>query len=174
MHKKVNFQTKCWFLLATAGGVGFLPGAPGTYGSLVGLGVAYGLAVWGATDKLKIFFWFFLFFSGVFAAHRFDQWHGTKDHSQVVIDEVVGMGIASFWLEISHSKWLWLMSFLLFRLFDIVKRGPVGWVDRFSKTKTFHFGGTGWGVMWDDVVAGGMAYCVLENFQRVRLFFEKG
>jgi phosphatidylglycerophosphatase A len=77
-----------------------------------------------------------------------------SDPSAIVWDE-----IAAFWLVL----WLWmpagfaaqLVAFLLFRFFDAVKPGPVGWADR-----AFH--GLGWrggfGIMFDDLVA---AFCTL-------------
>jgi phosphatidylglycerophosphatase A len=77
-----------------------------------------------------------------------------KDPGAIVWDEIV-----AFWLVL----WLWLpasfagqlIAFLLFRLFDALKPGPVGWADR-------HFHGWGWrggwGIMFDDLVA---AFCTL-------------
>jgi phosphatidylglycerophosphatase A len=77
-----------------------------------------------------------------------------KDPSAIVWDEIV-----AFWLIL----WLWMpvglfgqsVAFILFRLFDALKPGPVGWADS-------HFHGLGWrggfGIMFDDLVA---AFCTL-------------
>jgi phosphatidylglycerophosphatase A len=82
---------------------------------------------------------------------------GQEDHdpSEVVVDEVVGQWIAlwplSFGLwHAGADSWVfpypgWLTAFVLFRLFDVLKPGPVGWADR---------RGDALGVMLDDVIAG--------------------
>jgi phosphatidylglycerophosphatase A len=77
-----------------------------------------------------------------------------EDPSEVVIDEVAGQWIAllfpsfAFWMR-DFDGWMpypgWVAAFLLFRLFDIWKPGPVGWADR---------RGDAAGVMWDDIIAG--------------------
>jgi phosphatidylglycerophosphatase A len=85
-----------------------------------------------------------------------------KDPSEIVIDEVVGMWIA-LW-PLSAGLWLggadpwvfpwpgWVGAFVMFRLFDVWKPGPVGWADRQPGTM---------GVMLDDVIAGALAAAVV-------------
>jgi phosphatidylglycerophosphatase A len=83
----------------------------------------------------------------------------TADPSAVVWDEVL-----AFWLilwVISPAPWtLQCAAFLIFRLFDIAKPGPVGWADRLFKTAPGALPGwrQGWGILWDDFVA---AFCTL-------------
>lgn len=77
------------------------------------------------------------------------------DPSAIVVDEVVAFWIV-LWLVLPAGFLAQLVAFLLFRIFDAVKRGPVGWADRL-----FH-GATGWrggfGIVFDDLVA---AFCTL-------------
>jgi phosphatidylglycerophosphatase A len=96
---------------------------------------------------------------GTWAADRAELFFGKKDDGRIVIDEVVGQLIALFpLLFFANSGGLHLIAllgagFLLFRLFDIWKPGPVGWAER-------RFAG-GAGVMLDDVVAGALAALVM-------------
>lgn len=77
------------------------------------------------------------------------------DPSAIVVDEIIAFWIV-LWLVLPAGLWTQLVAFVLFRFFDAVKRGPVGWADRL-----FH-GATGWrggfGIVWDDLVA---AFCTL-------------
>ncbi len=100
--------------------------------------------------------------AGVWAAGRAERELGCPDDPRIVIDEVVGQWIALAPLALVHfgtAKSLFSFScfvvtgFVLFRLFDIWKPGPVGWAER-------RFEG-GLGVMADDVVAGGLAAACL-------------
>src|SRR5690348_3565608 len=127
-------------------GVGYFPIAPGTIGSLVGIGLY--LAVWtslysafesnagrGGLNLLYVFtpmlavmllLIFIVSIVGVWAATRAEKTTQKKDPSIVVIDEVAGQMIAllsgPFWI---HSWWSILSAFVLFRLFDIWKPYPI-------------------------------------------------
>jgi phosphatidylglycerophosphatase A len=137
--------------VATVFGVGLLRPAPGTWGSavavLVGLGIDRvagfpGLAL--ATVIVTV-----LGFRACAAVCG-----PGDDPSEVVIDEVAGQWVAllfpsfAFWMR-DFDGWMpypgWVAAFLLFRLFDIWKPGPVGWADQ---------RGDAAGVMWDDLIAG--------------------
>ena len=130
-----------WCSLATVGPVGRLYPAPGTWGSLCGLVTGFGLAslsprLLEAATLLVIVF-------GTIAANHHQNETGSKDASEVVIDEVAGQWIA---LLVIPLDWRWaLAAFVLFRLFDITKIGPIGMVENWP-------GGVG--VMADDVIAG--------------------
>ena len=103
-----------------------------------------------------------LFIVGVWAIATMVEAGADHDPSEVVIDEVVGQMIAL--MPLSFAAWKgdlaitllwpgWIAAFALFRLFDILKPGPVGWADRLH---------TPLGVMLDDVIAGIMAaLCVV-------------
>lgn len=140
-------------LIATFGGVGHIRPAPGTWGSLAALPVAWALMVLGG-PWLLVLAAVAITFLGVPASKAEVAASGDHDPSQVVIDEVAGQWIAlwpvAFGAAMMHVAPLalypgWIAAFLLFRLFDITKWGWVGTMDR---------RGDAWGVMLDDVVAG--------------------
>lgn len=135
-------------------GSGLLPKAPGTWGTLAAMPLAWGIAPFSL--EIKLFVWIALLFVGSWAAKKFHDLFGVADNQNIVIDEVVGVGITS--LFVMREDWkLWIAAFVFFRLFDIVKIPPVGAVDRWSKGKP----GVpqnpwiaGFGTMADDLVAG--------------------
>lgn len=139
--------------IASVGGVGFLRPAPGTWGSLAALPLAYGLHLLGGV-------WLLLLATGVayglglMATRALTAASQDHDPSWIVIDEVVGQWIALFPVSFGAGMmgveiWRlwpgWIAAFLLFRLFDIWKPWLVGVMDR---------RGDAAGVMLDDVVAG--------------------
>jgi phosphatidylglycerophosphatase A len=88
-------------------------------------------------------------FLGIWAAEEFSRQSGTHDDGRIVIDEVVGQLLALAPLVLlgrRSSLPLVVTGFVLFRIFDVWKPGPVGWLDRNLS------GGTG--VVMDDVLAG--------------------
>jgi phosphatidylglycerophosphatase A len=131
-------------------GVGYLPVAPGTFGSLVAVGIFLLLArvVTGSSLVAVVLVLIFAFtVVGIWAATRTEQLSGKKDPGKVVVDEVAGQFIALFPLTL-FPRWSTLtviVSFILFRFFDIVKPYPA---NRLQELK----GGPG--VMFDDLVAG--------------------
>lgn len=135
-------------ILATFFFVGKSPKAPGTMGSLAALPFAWALwqlplpAAWGLV--------LLTFLLGTWASARVVQSSGVQDNQTIVIDEVVGIFVAS---AAASLWWHFLGAFLLFRFFDILKPGPVGWADRKIKG--------GLGVMVDDLVAGILAGAIL-------------
>jgi len=142
-------------LLATWFGVGLLPKAPGTWGSLVALPLAWGLVSWGGPGLL-VQVAALLFVLGWGISREYVGRTGVKDPSEVVIDEVVGQ-----WLVLAAAPLnpvSYGVGFVLFRLFDIWKPGPIGWLDR-------RYGG-GFGVMIDDVAAGVAGLIGMILFQR--------
>jgi phosphatidylglycerophosphatase A len=142
-------------LAGTAGGAGLSPVAPGTAGTLVGLPIAYFTCGWAW--PLRVLLWGALLAAGTWAAKVFDETMGTSDNQNIVMDEVVGLGITA-WTAGQDARAL-VASFVLFRFFDIVKPWPVRLIDAWSKRKASE-GGTraawygGFGVMADDVAAG--------------------
>jgi phosphatidylglycerophosphatase A len=133
-------------LIATAFGVGYLPKCPGTWGSLLGLGIALlmGTPVLIAATLVLIFL-------GVWASHATALQLQKKDPSEVVIDEVVGMMLALLFLP---KTWLFIiLAFGLFRLFDIKKPSFIGRAEKLPG---------GWGIMMDDVLAGIVTNLILQ------------
>lgn len=139
--------------VASVGGVGFLRPAPGTWGSLVALPMAWGIHQIGG-------FWFllnmtvFVFVTGWVATQKLTAGQSDHDPSWIVIDEVAGQWIALFPVSFGAGMmgidilrlWPgWVAGFVLFRLFDIWKPWLVGRADRM---------GGPLGVMLDDAIAG--------------------
>ncbi|MFH0765246.1 MAG: phosphatidylglycerophosphatase A [Calditrichota bacterium] len=129
-------------LIATLGPVGYMPIAPGTWGSAV----AAALWWWGLAylpPFLYISFLVLLVFPmAVWSADKTERRLG-KDAHPIVIDEVLGQWIALIGIERRLAPVLG--AFFLFRLFDIWKPYPI---DRSQRLKG------GWGVVLDDVLAG--------------------
>ena len=137
-------------LLAFGLGVGLVPVAPGTFGTLLGIPLywlwadlsvsAYGAVVLG------------LAIVGVWlcasAAYRLK----IGDHPGIVWDEIVGFLITMWGVPFSWPSLA--LGFLLFRVFDVAKPWPIAWADR-------QVGG-GLGIMLDDVLAGLFAWAVLQ------------
>jgi len=147
-------------LIATFGGVGYLRPAPGTWGSLVALPVGWVLHILGGPILIAL---------GALLAFGIGWWataqetRGKENHdpSEIVIDEVAGQWVALLPVSIgaTHADaalialWPgWVAAFVLFRGFDILKPGPVGWADR-RKCDL--------GVMLDDIIAGLFAALVV-------------
>ena len=135
--------------IATGAGSGYLPKAPGTWGTLVGLLLWWPLAGLSLTAYLATVA--VLFIVGVATAGAAEKILDRGDPGVVVIDEIVGVLIALAAVPLHPVAAL--AGFALFRLFDIAKPFPVGWVDR-------HLHG-GLGIMLDDVAAGLYALLVL-------------
>jgi phosphatidylglycerophosphatase A len=139
-----------WFV--TVLGAGHSPKAPGTVGALAALPLAWSLQaapIWGRLGVALVLVVGAVVASNVYLASRPEG--GAEDPQEIVLDETVGCLIA---LVVVPFEWPWLLAgFVLFRFFDIVKPGPVGYADR-------RIGG-GLGVVADDVVAGALAALVL-------------
>jgi phosphatidylglycerophosphatase A len=128
-------------------GVGLAPVAPGTFGTLLSVGLYWALAT--IMPPLAIAFCAIpLFFVGVWACERTGRDLGAPDHGAMVWDEVVAfLPLAAL---ASASLALQALAFALFRLFDIWKPYPIREVERRAKG--------GFGVMIDDVFAAFYAY----------------
>jgi phosphatidylglycerophosphatase A len=129
-------------------GVGYLPLMPGTFGSL--LAVAIFLLFLRGSVVLVLIAIIAVTFAGIWAGSRTEALLGRKDPGRVVVDEVAGQLIALFPLMFfkSWSIAAVIVSFILFRFFDIVKPYPA---NRLQELKG------GLGIMCDDLVAGAYA-----------------
>ncbi|MFN2455985.1 MAG: phosphatidylglycerophosphatase A [Pyrinomonadaceae bacterium] len=153
--------------LATCG-VGFMPIAPGTWGSMASVGIFYAArkfntllinsdAGFVASDRLPLEAFRTLIFlsglvaltlAGVWAATRAETLLNRKDPGAVVIDEVVGQLITFLVVPFDAGWKIVLAGFLMFRLFDIWKPYPVRALESLP---------AGLGIMADDVLAGAYA-----------------
>ena len=129
-----------WRIAATFFYLGKLPIAPGTWGSLGALFLWLFLPI---TTPVHLSVILTLFVLGVYSSHKVAKYLKVHDPSEVVIDEAVGMGISLFMLP--HNWVLYLIAFLLFRFFDILKPSFIYQIQNLPG---------GWGIMLDDVLAG--------------------
>ncbi len=151
------------FLIATFLNSGRAPKAPGTFGSLATIPLAFVLAYffgfWGIISGVVV-----SFFIGTVAVKEVLK-TTSHDPSFVVIDEVAGQlltfaGIATFLQNNTSALLFYVTGFILFRIFDIFKPFPVSWADK----KILNH----WGVMLDDIFAGiyaGLILWLLYYFQ---------
>lgn len=136
--------------LAYGFGSGLSPKAPGTAGTLAAVPLAVALKLMPAAV-----FWpllLLLFVAGVWICDVASRQSGEHDPGGIVWDEMV-----AFWLAVAFVplSWGWLLAaFLLFRVFDILKPWPIGWVEK-------RFGG-GLGIMLDDIVAAAYAMAIMQ------------
>lgn len=136
-----------YHVIATAAGCGYVPLAPGTAGSILALILVYCFyPSWWLLGLVILV----LFFLGVHTSAQMEKIYG-PDPSLVVIDEVVGMSISLIYLP--RNYWLFLLAFLFFRFYDIVKPPPIHISQKLPG---------GWGVMIDDVLAGIFALITLQ------------
>jgi len=132
--------------LSLGGGSGLIPWAPGTWGSVVGVGgfallqsLGSDRTLWAAVVVMAA--------AGVWLCGRTSRALGVKDHGAIVWDEIVGVMIALGIAGAAPGDWL--AGFILFRILDILKPWPIRVFDRRIPG--------GLGIMADDVVAGVLA-----------------
>lgn len=135
--------------LALGFGSGLMPKAPGTFGTVAAIPVflllsQYDLWIFMAITAI-------ISIVGIYICSYTSKALGVHDHSGIVIDEIAGYLITMIAVP---AEWLWmLVGFVLFRVFDILKPWPISWID-----KNMH---GGFGIMFDDVVAGLLALSCL-------------
>jgi len=148
-------QQRLILFLATFGGVGRLPGMPGTWGSLAALPlwwVLHHLGFWGYGLA-----WLAMLALSLWAAGEAWNILGASDHPTIVLDEVMGLLTALAWVPL---KWPWVIwGFVLFRAFDIIKPFPLKSLEQLPG---------GFGVVMDDVAAGAAARAVLAVLMAVK------
>ena len=153
-----QLSTKITVALGLGLGSGLAPKAPGTAGSLVAL-LFFPLMVWlGLGGSLLLCL--LLCVVGVPICGRTAKHMGVHDDGRIVFDEWAGQAISLLPIVAVHGEgfdaatFLWvLLSFGLFRFFDVIKPWPISWLDARVEG--------GLGIMIDDVVAGVFAALVL-------------
>jgi phosphatidylglycerophosphatase A len=152
----MSLSQRLAYLVATWFGLGYARVAPGTVGSVGTLPLYFLLQGISATG-----YWLTtacLTLAGVAASQKVAEREANEDPSLVVIDEVVGVLLA---LGIAGAGpfWVTALAFLLFRLLDITKPGPIA--------KLEHTQPIGVGIMLDDVAAGVLAGVLVLGLRRV-------
>lgn len=167
-------------LAVTTFGVGYLPLAPGTWGSIVGVGIYLGVskldAIWhhhwavehgfsalqGSAVSLAAVSIIFLLFTlfGIWAAGRATELLGNEDPSEAVVDEVIGQLVVFLFVPFGVGWPMILAGFLLFRLFDIWKPYPIDHLQSLPG---------GLGICADDILAGVYAGVCLSVIYAVSL-----
>ncbi len=128
---------------------GLSPKAPGTMGTALAWCLMWPLSV---LPEWALMVWVALAaIIGVVICQRAAQALGVHDHPAIVWDEFVGMWLVL--LLIPQTVWIWGLGFVLFRVFDILKPWPIGWLDE-------RLAG-GIGIMADDILAGLYAIAVV-------------
>lgn len=165
-------------LAVTTCGVGYLPIAPGTYGSVLAVGFyvllatlfgsfryspsfdqpALAVSVIHSVILVALLLYIFL---GIWAANRSIELLGNSDPSEAVVDEVIGQFIVFLFIPFTTSWFLIGAAFLLFRLFDIWKPYPIDYLQELPG---------GIGVCADDMLAGVYAGVCLSILHAVTLF----
>lgn len=135
-------------LFVTGCGAGYLPIAPGTWGSALGM-----LIAWFAFPHTPALLVATIILSSIAvpAATRAETLFGKTDDGRIVVDEVAGYWVSVLFLP--HTIPVFVGAFFLFRLFDVLK--PLG-INRTQKLPG------GWGIVVDDLLAGALANGVLQ------------
>jgi phosphatidylglycerophosphatase A len=143
---------RVWRVIASFGGLGYIPIAPGTAASLAVV-LLYKFLLSRFSWPYLVLLLLFLFVLGVISSTAYAADLGQQDPQKIVVDEAVGQLIVL--LFVFPSWTLVLLSFLLFRFFDIVKPFPVSRAERLP---------VGWGIMADDVAAALLAKALLHLY----------
>jgi len=149
--------------LASGFGLGYAPFASGTFGSV--LGIPFGLFIMRLSDPWALGVTAAFFVLASLISDRAGRHWGQMDSGRIVIDEILGQAIAMMGLRayanpenmLPPVAWV-LISFLLFRVLDILKPYPARSFDRIP---------TGWGAVLDDVAAGLYAALFLMGFSKI-------
>ncbi len=142
-------------LTATSLGIGYIGKGAGTAAAVVAALVWFGVSTLGYEGFLPAFFaTLFIIILGIWSGNKVEPIWG-KDNGRVVIDEVAGMCITLLWIPATPLNIL--VGLILFRFFDILKPLFIRKLEALPG---------GWGVMFDDVLAGIYANIVLQIFIR--------
>ena len=144
-------KTRILEALATGFYLGKIPKAPGTWGTLLGIPVAWAMATYLTPISYMLATVVFIFVASLIAEY-YERALAAHDPKEIVIDEVVGYVIAMTWLPLTWQSFL--AAFVVFRFFDILKPGPIRRIDQRVKG--------GFGTVLDDVAAGLISSAILQ------------
>lgn len=141
--------------IALGFGSGLIRPAPGTWGTLIALPLAWLLLQLNLSIPHNLLIVGTLFAIGLPICSIAEQKIGISDYSGIVWDEIVAMLFILIWLP---ESWLyWCGAFILFRLLDISKPWPIRWLDK----RVHH----GLGIMLDDIIAALFSLIILWLFK---------
>jgi phosphatidylglycerophosphatase A len=143
---------KCWRILASFFGLGYIPIAPGTAASLV-VALAYKFALSSLPWPILCSLFLLLLFLGVSASTSYAQESGRTDPGVIVVDEACGQLLVLLFVPPAWAPLL--IAFVLFRFFDIVKPYPISKAEKLP---------AGWGIMADDLAAAAAAKVLLHLY----------
>ena len=159
------------FLLVTMFGLGKVKYIPGTFGSLATVIILYlFFHILNINSNIVLLGWLIIFIYSFIAITNHTKNSENKDPSEIIIDEFIGQSIPIYLYEISHGTdkqpdeaiVFYVVCFILFRYFDIMKPFPVNYFDKKHKNS--------FGVIMDDVCAGFyvilslICFMVLKNY----------
>jgi phosphatidylglycerophosphatase A len=127
--------------LATGFYVGYFPWFPAQFGTLIGIPIFGLLSI--IDIKLRFFIVVLITLSSIWIAGKAEKILGNKDPQSIIIDEIIGYNVATFFVAFNLKAIC--ISFVLFRFFDTLKPFPI-----FKLQKL----GGGLGIVIDDVFAG--------------------
>lgn len=152
--KQINLANRVWqdpvYFIAFGFGSGLMPKAPGTWGTVAAVPVY--LLLMHCNPIVYLILTALAFILGVWVSDKVSNELGVHDYKGIVWDEVVGYVLTMF-MAPQGFKWM-LCGFILFRIFDIWKPQPIGYIDEKLKG--------GMGIMLDDVLAAIPAWIIMQ------------
>ena len=151
MVERLKLQGEWQRWVAFGFGSGLLPVAPGTAGTLIGIPVV--ILFQFLPTAVMLLGTLLIVLLSVWLAGAVTRQIGIEDHPSIVIDEIAGYVLAMTMIPLTW--WTVIAGFLIFRLLDIFKPPPAGWLDRNCSG--------GFGITADDVVAGIYANLIMHG-----------
>ena len=158
-------------LLVTMLGLGKIKFMPGTFGSLATtIFLFYSFHILKVSPNTILIGWIIIFIYSFYAVSMHTKNSKNKDPGEIIIDEFLGQSIPIYLYEISHGTTkeseqaiiYYVLFFVLFRYFDIMKPFPVSFFDKNFKNS--------FGVIMDDICAGFYVVLTLVCFMIVKSF----
>ena len=159
-------------LFVTMFGVGKINKIPGTFGSLITIIILYiFFHILNISSNIIFLILTLILVYSFFAVSLYIKNNANKDPQEIVIDEFIGQSIPIYLYEISHGSerssdeimFFYIISFILFRFFDIKKPFPVSYFDKNYKNS--------FGVIMDDICAGFYVVLSLICFMLLKSYF---
>ena len=152
-------------------GLGKVKFMPGTFGSLITIIILFYLFhILNISSKIIFTGWIIIFIYSFYAISTHTKDNKNKDPKEIIIDEFLGQSIPIFLYEVSHETTkksdeaiiYYILFFILFRYFDIMKPFPVSFFDKNFKNS--------FGVIMDDICAGLYVVLTLVCFMIIKSY----